>query len=209
MAESVDPDHHLQWRSEVEEAGWLIGAPLVMEVVPGPHGEVTHVVAGEPGAVDRTARDWCRDLWSATVAQSASLVIATLDDGRSMQSWENVARAVAAAGRVLQDDGALAICCPRLETPSKSLKRLAAADPAGALRQLRQDTERDTWSAWQLALARMRGPVYLLGGLEAEATEELGLAPVNDYSELARLASRHESCILLEDSHQCVITISA
>ena len=208
MIDVLDSDQHARWRNEAEEAGWLIGAPFVMEVVPGPRGSAARVVAGEARAVVQESLATCRELWSCQVSQTASLVIATIDDGHPTQSWENVARAVGAAQGVLQDDGALAICSPPLESPSKSLQRLAAAEPADVLRQLRHDAERDTWSAWQLAQARLRGPVYLLGGLDMEVTEELGLAPVSDFAELTRLASRHESCILLEDSHQCVVTTS-
>lgn len=207
MPESVQPERQAAWRQEADEAGWLLGAAMILEIVPGPRGTAARVVAGEARAVGRQSLELCRQLWTGHVARSASLVIATLPDEHEHQTWENVARAVGAAARVTGEHGALAICCQRLDPPGKSLQRLAAEDDRDdVLRKLTRDAEKDTWSAWQLAVAQQRGPVYLLGGLEAEAVEELGIAPVGDLAELARLASRHESCILLEDSHQLVAT---
>jgi nickel-dependent lactate racemase len=198
------------WRRDADEAGWLLGAVMLLEVVPGPRGSVAHVVAGEARAVGRASLERCRELWAGHVPHSASLVVVTLFNGRERQSWENVARAMEAAARVLGPDGALAICCSELDPPGKSLRRLAAADsPDDVLRQLGRDAEPDTWSAWQLAQARLRGPVYLLGGLAADTAEELGMAPIGDLDELARLASRHESCVVLEGSHQRVTTPNA
>jgi hypothetical protein len=49
--------------------------------------------------------------------------------------------------------------------------------------------------------------VYLLSQLDADTVEEMGMAPVADVDELARLASRHESCIVLDDAQHAVATV--
>ena len=38
--------------------------------------------------------------------------------------------------------------------------------------------------------------------------EDMGLAPIADIDELARLAGRHESCIVLDDSQHVVATVA-
>jgi hypothetical protein len=43
--------------------------------------------------------------------------------------------------------------------------------------------------------------------LPPETVEDMGLAPVSDIAELARLAGRHESFILIEDSQYTVVTV--
>jgi nickel-dependent lactate racemase len=193
---------------ETLEAGWLIGVPLVMEVVPGAGETVAHVVAGEPDAVADHAARLCRRHWEFRSPQRASLVIATLTGGAPAQNWNNVARALAAAERLVTDDGAVAICSNLDRSVGKSLGRLIGSDDlAGTERRLLRDHGEDSLAAWQFARALQRGPVYLLSQLEAETVEDLGLAPVVDIEELARLASRHESVAVLEDSQYAQVTV--
>jgi nickel-dependent lactate racemase len=196
-------------RRQADEAGWLLGVPLAMQVVPGGNGSVAEVAAGEPQAVAEHAQQFCRRLWSFRVAQRASLVIATITGGRSEQRWDNVARALAAAERVAQDGGAVAICSDLDTPPSRSLARLIGnGDGAKVERRTANDDSADSETARRLARALERGPVYFLSQLAAETVEEMGLAPVADLDELARLAGRHESYIVLDDSQYVVATVA-
>jgi hypothetical protein len=43
--------------------------------------------------------------------------------------------------------------------------------------------------------------------LDDEAVEDLGFAPVNSVDELARLAGRHESFVVIDDSQHAVIAV--
>jgi hypothetical protein len=74
-------------------------------------------------------------------------------------------------------------------------------------RKISRDHGADSWPAWQLARALQRGPVYLLSQLPPETVEDMGLAPVTDIAELARLAGRHESFVVIEDSQHAVVTV--
>jgi hypothetical protein len=49
--------------------------------------------------------------------------------------------------------------------------------------------------------------VYFLSQLSTETVEDMGLAPVTDVEELMRLASRHESVVVLADSQHAVATV--
>jgi hypothetical protein len=193
---------------EADEAGWLIGVPMVIQVVPAPGERVGHVVAGEPQAVARRSETLCREQWSLHSARQVDLVIATITGGSQSQTWANVGRALASADQVLTGDGAIAICTNLDTPPGESLGRLIGSmDLEKTERQIGHDHAADSWPAWHLARALQRGPVYLLSQLADETVEDMGLAPISDISEVARLAGRHESFILVEDSQHAVVTL--
>lgn len=207
-ASYVSPAARAAQSRETDAAGWLIGVPLVINVVPGPGGAVAHVVAGEPRAVARRSEQLCRRQWSLRSPRRAGLVVATVTGGPLAQTWQNVARALAAAERLVDADGAVAICS-NLDRPlGESLGRLVgSSDFSVAERELLHDHAEDSRAAWHLARALARGPVYFLSQLDAETAEDIGLAPVADVAELVRLAGRQESCIVLDDAQHAVATV--
>jgi nickel-dependent lactate racemase len=201
---------HTSWQRLANASGWLLGVPLVLKVVPGLNGNIMQLLAGDSHTVAHRANELCRSLWARSVPSPASLVIATISGSDVHHSWENVARAMRAAKPLLVEGGALAICCPRLSTKPKSIRQLATPDDLGTLQsRLQNDAENDTWSAWELLQALDEGPVYLMSDLKDEMIEDLGIAPVRNITEFARLASRHESCIVLSDAHHVVATVSS
>jgi nickel-dependent lactate racemase len=196
-------------RSQADEAGWLLGVPLAMQVVPAGDGQICDVVAGAPPAVRDHSRTLCRARWSYHVARRASLVIATVTGDSIEQRWENVARALAASDGVVTAGGAVAVCTDLDALPGPALARLAGDwDWAKAKRRAAKEESIDGWIVRQLANALERGPVYLLSQLEGDAVEEMGLAPVADLDELNRLVGRHESCIVLDDAQHILATVA-
>jgi nickel-dependent lactate racemase len=193
---------------ETDEAGWLIGAPLVIEVVPGVDETVAHVVAGQPQVVADKARELVREQWQSQTERRASLVITTISGGAQAQNWQNVGRALAAAERLVADGGAIAVCSNLSEPLGQSLGHLVGSEDLEATeRKLLYDHASDSFTAWQLARALQRGPVYFLSQLEDETVEEMGMAPVADVEELSRLARRHESYIVLENAQHAFVTV--
>ena len=202
-------EQHKARARETSEAGWLIGAPLVMRIVPGPGETVAHVLAGDPNVVAERSHELCRREWAWTAERRASLVIATITGGAEAQTWPNVARALAAAERLVDEGGAVAVCSNIDQPPGKSLGRLIGADDMERTEQrVLQDHAEDSWAAWELARARERGPVYFLSQLDPETVEDMGLAPVANIDEIVRLAGRHESCVVLDDSQHAHPTVS-
>lgn len=192
-----------------DEAGWLIGAILVMQVVPGIDGGVAEIVAGTPETVAERCQQACEALWSYEVPQQASLVIANVTGGPLEQTWENIGRSLAAIETLVEDGGAIAICSDLADDPGHALGQLIDSDDYFAVENnVRNDHSPDSWPAWHLARALQRGPVYFLSRLEDETVEELGLAPIADVEELNRLASHQSSCIVLEDSQHAVATLA-
>jgi hypothetical protein len=197
------PSKRAEERGEVNEAGWLLGVGMCVRVVAGPGGGVSAVLAGDPATVAREAAARCREIWERPVTEQGDLVIAALAGADEEQTWENLARAIAASERVRLPDGAIAVCSNLADLPAGSINRLAeAVDLAEAQRDLRRDRARDAHSARVLVQALERGPVYLKSRLPAEVVESLGMTPIESDAELSRLAASRGHCVVIEEAQR-------
>ena len=186
----------------------MVGSPLTVQVVPGPGETVSRVVAGEPQAVARVSDEFCEQQWLLQSPQRVSLLVATITGGPSAQTWANVGRVLEAAEDLVEDGGAIAICSNLEEQLGPSLGRLVGSpDLDRAIRKISHDHEPDSWPAWHLARALRRGPVFLLSQLDEETVEDLGLAPVENIEQMARLAGRYESFAIVNDSQHALVLI--
>lgn len=211
QADAVDsPAALMQRRRETDQAGWLLGAALVVQVVPARGGGVTKVVAGTAEEVDKMVASVCDSQWMAHVNEPASLVVAALSGPANEQTWENVARALHAAGRAAdQAESAVAICTQLDTPPGETLQKLIAT--GGDLEraaQLHDAQSPDAAAAWEIYKALCRGPVYFMSELDAEIVEEMGMTPIADTAELTRLAERSRTCVILNESQHTVPKIA-
>ena len=194
-------------RQEAQEVAWLLGVLFTIQIVPGPGESVLHVLAGDPGAVFSQGSRLCREAWSYEVPKRASLVVAAIEGASDRQTWENVARALAAASKAVAADGAIALCTDLEAQPGPSMRRIASADdPARTMRKIRKEKQPDLVQASQLAQTLERAKVYFLSRLDEEVVEEIGVAHVSDPDEIQRLVSRYDSCILLANAEYAVAT---
>lgn len=195
---------------EAREADWFLGTRLVVQVVPGRRNELMHVVAGEVDAVESHCRQLCELLWTFSVPHRAELVIATVPGGREQQSWTNFARALAAAQRIVEDDGVIAICSDLSQKAGPSLRRITRAPSLEAAEKaVARDKTADALAAAQLVRSLQRTQVFLLSRLDEDAVQSLGLAYIESPAEVARLAARHTSCVLLENAQHAVPSVAA
>jgi hypothetical protein len=135
-------------------------------------------------------------------------VIANISGGAEAQNWQNVGRALASAEPLLDEGGAVVICCDLEQPPGHSLGRLIGSDDLEkTARKIFHDHAKDSVPAWHAVRALQRGPVYFLSRLDSETVEDLGFAPVDSVDDLARLAGRHESCVVIDDSQHAVIAV--
>ena len=106
-----------------EEAAWLLGARMTLQIVSGGGDRVLHIVAGDVDSVALRSRDLASTAWGLEVPQRAGLVVAAIE-GEQQQTWENVSRAISSALRVVNDDDAAIVICSELtEMPSPSMIR--------------------------------------------------------------------------------------
>jgi nickel-dependent lactate racemase len=187
-------------RRKADEVGWLLGVQFTIQVVPAAADGILHVVAGELDAVRREGGRLCEAAWSFTVPRPASLVVAAIEGDATQQTWENVARALAAASHALDDDGAVVLCSELAEPLGPGLQHIVGADDLpGVLDEIARERPADALEAAQLVRSLERGKVYLVSRLEDETVEELGLLPL-DAEGVSRVARRYPSCIVLANA---------
>jgi hypothetical protein len=135
------------------------------------------------------------------VARRADLVVAAVEGASAQQTWDNVGRALAAAQRVVNDNGVIALCTELSEPPGPAM-HIAAETPDidRARRRLNKRMMPDVSPAQQWACALDRSRVYFLSRLEPEQVEDLGAAHVASAEEIGRLIERSRSCILLSNA---------
>ncbi len=197
-------------RNETEEVAWLLGISLTVQVIPAAGGQVLHILSGEVGEVLRRSGELCEQAWHSSVPRRAELVVAAIDGDAREQTWQNVARAIAAASDVVAEGGAIVICTDLETAPGPALRRLSAGDDHdSALRDLRRQRTVDALPASQLLHALDHATVYLLSRLDENVVEELGVAPVSHSDEIARLSRRFDSCILLANAQYARATPAA
>ncbi len=189
--------------AEANEAGWLLGVGLSVNVVPAAGGGVAAVLAGDPAQVAAAAAEQFEEIWERPAASQGDLVIAALAGDAEEQTWSNLARALSAAERMLGPEGAIAVCSALDQSPSGSFERLQDAVDFGAVAQrLRRDHAADARPAMILAQALQRGSVYLRSRLPADVVESLGMTPIESDAELSRLAAGRRHCIVIEEAQR-------
>jgi nickel-dependent lactate racemase len=197
-------------REEIDEIGWLLGTQFTVQALPGGADRLLNVLAGEIPEVFRNGQAAYSSAWRCSVPRRASLVVASVSGGAAQQTWENLARALSAASRVAAEGGAIALCTDIAVEPGDAVRSLSQSDDLSlALRRIARGAMPDALIAAQLAQALEQGKVYLLSQLDESLVDELGLAPIGEPGDLARLARKHESCIVLANAQYAIPTPEA
>lgn len=193
---------------EAAEAAWLLGIHLILQVVPGVGDSLLHVLAGEADAVAQQGRGLCEAAWLHRLSDSPQLVVAAIEGGPHVQTWENVSRALHAALAVTADHGAIVLCTDLKRPPGPALQRLAGQpDDLIARREILRDRSFDAAAALMLLDARPRVDVFLLSGLSEDTVEDLGLGYVTGPEQIVRLSRQYPNCLLLGDAHRTMLEL--
>jgi nickel-dependent lactate racemase len=199
--------HHRELQQEVNHVAWLLGVNFSLQVVPSGGDGILHVVAGQSDVVRRRCRELYRAAWSRTVAQRASLVVVALE-GPRQQTWENLGSVIENATQLVEEGGAIAVCCDLAAAPGPALQRLVgAASREDAVRHIRRDNPRDALPALQLARTLQSKRIYLLSRLDAGLVEDLDMIPIAAADELARLVQRSKSCLVLANAVHAMVQV--
>ena len=204
---ATSPVHRKRRQEEVDEAGWLLGIQLMLQLVPGAHQSILHVLASTAAGIRAEGERLAKVSWHHQVSEKAQLVVASIEGNREQQNWVNFGRALHTASQVVEDQGVIVLCTDLTCGPGPALQRLTSREDDGKLsHELNRDRSQDAISASLLVAARQRNHIYLLSGLEAEAVEELGLGYVSQNQEISHLIQQFESCIILANAHRAVLT---
>jgi nickel-dependent lactate racemase len=195
-------------KHEVDQVAWLLGISFTIQIIPAARDSILHVVAGQCDVVRRRCRELYQAAWNSPVAGRTSLVVAAMEGGPAEQTWENLGYALAQAGRLVEDGGAIAVCCDLAAEPVPAVRRMAAARSRTAiLNHIRQHHPIDAIPAMQLAHALDRGRVYLLSRLDPGLVEQLEMVPVDGPEELGRLVRRNPSCTVLSNVPRVIAAV--
>jgi nickel-dependent lactate racemase len=187
--------------ADVEHVACLLGINFTIQLVPAGGGKVMHVLAGQSDSVRRRGQELYHAAWNRPPAPQVGLVVATIEGGAGQQTWENVGRALQVASRFVEEDGAIALCCDLSAPPGPAMQCLAnGTSREAALREVGKQRPADALTAATIARTLDRSKVYLLSRLDPAVVEELDMVPVASPDELARLAQRHSSCVLLSNA---------
>jgi hypothetical protein len=146
--------------------------------------------------------------WSWSAPRRASLVVAAIEGTAPQQTWQSVGRALAAAVPLVEDGGAIALCCELADEPGPAVQRLAdSPSREAALRQIGEDCPVDALAAVQVAAAMEHADLYLLSRLDESLVEQLQMAPLAKPQEVVRLVRRFDSCIVLGNAHRARVTV--
>jgi nickel-dependent lactate racemase len=201
---------HRELKHEVNHLAWLLGVNFTLQIVPASGNSILHVLAGQSDAVKHRCRELYRAAWNWPVAQRAELVIAAIEGGAPQQTWENFGRVLESAGRLVEDGGAIAVCCELAAAPGEAMQRLTAAPSRDeAVREIRRENPRDAVPALQLARALESHRVYLLSRLDADLVEALEMVPVDLPSDISRLAQRSRSCLVVANAIHAMVHVES
>ena len=102
---------------------------------------------------------------------------------------------------MVNDGGVIVLCTELNSPPGPALKLLLdGTDPEILHKRLRKLHSADAHLARFLTAALERVTIYLLSNLEEDLVTSLGFAYVAGQDEIARLATHHDSCIVLADA---------
>jgi len=195
-------------QEEIESIGWRSGTQALVAVVPGDGDDAAAVVAGEMGAAARQAGALFEARHGYRVAQTAKTAIVALS-GSTAQTWNAFATALGQVLPAMDDGGVVAFCTELAEPLGPAMELLSRCDDDrdAALAHLRKDRPIDLFAALQLAEAQHRVRIHLLSKLDANTVESLGMSPVADPTDLGRLASRSEACIVVGDGQYATLHV--
>jgi len=198
--------HKRRLIEQADHIAWLLGINFSIQLIPGSGDQILHVLAGQADAVSRRGHELYRAAWGCPDPQQASLVVAAIEGDGSRQTWENLGRALQAATELVEDGGAIALCCDLADAPGPAMQRLAGAHSReGALRRIGKERPTDALPAAQLVRALERAKVYLLSRLAPSVVEGLEMIHIAAPEELTRLTRQHQSCTLVANASRVVV----
>lgn len=194
--------------AEAHEVAWMLGTPLFVQVIAGPGDTIAEIVAGMPDSVSEgNARQDAR--WRGQVEQQPELVIATITGDAERVTFNMVALAAAAAARVVQSGGRIAVlteAAPRLAEGAEILCQFG--DPPEADRMMKKRKPDDWPFAHLWSFAAQTASLFVASGWPADLVEGMFATSLTQASELQRLIDASASVLILPDAHKTMVELA-
>jgi hypothetical protein len=197
-------------RDEASRALWLLGVQFVIQVVPGIGDACIEILAGQVDAVAREARRCCENVWRAEVTDRVSLAVVGIAGPESDETWDDVARSLAAVERIVADEAVIVVCVEATRGP-RPVPRPAPADATSSSPPTTSTKKRSAkrgsrpkrtkeYPTLVASLIERFGEshrLYVVSELDSDICEELGLTRVESEADLARLIRGHSQGVLM------------
>jgi nickel-dependent lactate racemase len=195
-------------RQEAVEVTWLLGASFFVQVIEGAGDDIAHIIGG----ITESSEEGQRLLdarWRTAIAKPVDVVVAGMGGNPARHDFADMARALAAAARVVRPNGKIVLLTqaePELGAGTALLRQVEEAGEALAL--LREHKPPDSAAAFQWASAAQRASIYLLSRLSNEVAEELFTIPLDRAGQVQRLLNDAPSYLILADAHKALPVVS-
>lgn len=208
------------WRTEMQQIDWNLGVTAGLRLVAGRHGTLAGAAFGLPTAARRAARRLA-DGWRPTVAREAAVSIASVSrplEGsnpaalNASGSLAALVRAVAAAARVTHDDGTICVVGGLAVEPGVIFSRWRQGAPLQGLVHeavATKDPQLIVDALQTRLFARALGDrrLVLLTDLDESIVEDLEFGYAESPDDVARLAAKAESLIVLHEADLMLPTV--
>ncbi|MBX3420557.1 MAG: DUF2088 domain-containing protein [Pirellulaceae bacterium] len=192
------PAQRMRLQQQADQAAWWLGILCGIQVIPAANDSVATLLCGSPAALESAAQTTLARLESAHAeATSSELVIAVVDG--CQQDWPHAARALHNAAQRCSVGGSIVLCTDLRQKPGAALQRLSAgqSDPQQILSRLARDNANDALAASIVCDMARDHHVYLVSRLPRHAIENIGLAHLEQPSQLNHLIQQHERCLVI------------
>lgn len=202
-----------EWRTEMQQIDWSLGVTAGLRLVAGRRDTLAAAAFGLPSAARRAARR-AAHAWRPVVAREASVTIASLSRPLEGQAAGSLAarsefaaavRGIAAAARVTHEDGTICLVGGLTAEPGVIFSRWRQGAPLQGLVHEAVATKDPQLIADALQtrlFARAIGDrrLVLLTELDEALIEDLEFGYAESPEEVARLAAKAESLIVLHEA---------
>lgn len=183
---------------ESVRVSWLLGSQLQIGVLPGRSG-LAEIMAGSEEVVQKEGIHALAESWTLRVSSRADLVVIGIGQPGRSAGFEELARALATASRLVEPGGKIAVLSRIVGKPGPAVHRLLGVEePRERLQTLKgAEDEPDFLAARRLARALNRANLYLFSDLPEDLVDDLAMVPLEQPTEARRLADTATSCLFV------------
>src|SRR5207249_4952489 len=168
---------------------------------------VQEVVAGLPeSGAEGVRREDAR--WRGTVGEEPDTVIAAVSGEPGRITFLDLAKAAAAAARVVRKGGRIAVLTTSAPDLGAGARLLRSMDGPTGARKLLAREKPDDWAACLLwAFAAKNHSLFLASGYPDDVAEELFTTPIHTPAEVQRLIDAGGNVLVIPDAHKTMVTV--
>lgn len=188
-----------------EEVAWLLGAQMLLGVVPGEDGRVAALASGTAVGVQRRLGPMLESGWRRSSHLSSDLVICSVDSAQRHIPGRPTAQALRTARQLTEPGGIIVLVLDDVTFEEPLFDMLRGDMPEHQMMErLIEVGSESAFCAAVILQCRENYRVLIHGSRDADdRIESLGLMPVSE-SQIERLVGQHQSPIVMNDAQYCV-----